>query len=172
MRLSVRAEVQRGMPFDAFSIAKKGLAHVGRSWKCMIVRAVVLSLVTCLIRAMFLPGHPVPVPDLVKVAGLAKSFEPVIYYSERGIGQIHEVHGEAIAVWDLGESVRSANMPSSMPIVEGLTDMADNLNILAMDMVDFFASVDGDVDGSVFHFEAKSKSNVIQDPQCNGLGLT
>lgn len=87
-----------------------------------------------------------PAPDLIKVAGLAQSFEPVIYYSEHGHAQIEELQDTGVAVWDLGESVRSTNMTSGPVIVKQLDELSDSMKTLALEMTRFFASVDADVD--------------------------
>ena len=92
---------------------------------------------------------PAPVPDLVKVAGLARSFEPLIFYSENGVRQIGDLQETGVAVWDLGESVRSSNMTSGPIIVKELDDLSDSLRTLAVELTKFFAHVDGDVDGYV-----------------------
>jgi len=94
-----------------------------------------------------------PSPDLVKVAGLAKSFEPVIFYSEHGHAQIEELHDTGVAVWDLGESVRSTNMTSGPIIVHQLDDLSDSMKTLAIEMTRFFASVDADVDSILLVME-------------------
>ncbi len=88
-----------------------------------------------------------PVPDLVKVAGLARSFEPLIFYSENGIRQIGNLQETGVAVWDLGESVRYANMTSAPLIVSALDSLSESLKTLSIEMTKFFANVDGDIDG-------------------------
>lgn len=98
-----------------------------------------------------------PVPDLVKVASLAKSFEPVIYYSEHGHAQISELQDTGIAVWDLGESVRSTNMTSAPIIVHQLDDLSDSLKTLAVELTRFFAGVDADVDSILLVMEWASR---------------
>lgn len=99
------------------------------------------------LRSLFQPGHSPPVPDLVKVAGLAKSFEPLIFYSENGIRQISDLQDTGVAVWDLGESVRASNMTSAPIIVKELDGLSDSLSTLAVELTRFFSNVDGDVDG-------------------------
>lgn len=84
---------------------------------------------------------------LVKVAGLAKAFEPLIFYSENGVSQIGDLQATGVAVWDLGESVRSTNMTSAPIIVKELDDLSESLKTLAIELTRFFANVDGDVDG-------------------------
>ena len=94
-----------------------------------------------------------PAPDLIKVAGLAKSFEPVIYYSEHGHAQIEQLQETGVAVWDLGESVRSSNMSSAPSIVNQLDDLSDSLKTLAIELTRFFATVDSDVDSILLVME-------------------
>ena len=77
-----------------------------RSWTSLISAVIVALFSILAIRSIFQPGQPPPVPDLVKVAGLAKAFEPLIFYSENGIQQIGDLQATGVAVWDLGESVR------------------------------------------------------------------
>jgi hypothetical protein len=86
------------------------------------------------------------VPDLVKVSTLAKSFEPLIFYSENGYTQITALQETSVAVWDLGESVRSANMTSAPLIVRSLDELSESLKNLGLELTRFFADVDSDVD--------------------------
>ncbi|KAL8762188.1 MAG: hypothetical protein Q9184_001785 [Pyrenodesmia sp. 2 TL-2023] len=97
--------------------------------------------------------QPPPVPDLVKVAGLARSFEPLIYYSENGVRQIGDLQETGVAVWDLGESVRFVNMTSAPIIVSELDSLSENLKSLASELSRFFTSVDGDIDGILIVME-------------------
>ncbi|KAI0446334.1 hypothetical protein F4803DRAFT_504391 [Xylaria telfairii] len=97
-------------------------------------------------RLLFQPAAFRPVPDLVKVAGLARSFEPLIYYSESGVSQVGDLQATGVAVWDLGESVRSSNMTSAPIIVKSLDELSDSLKTLAVELTKFFANVDGDID--------------------------
>lgn len=99
------------------------------------------------LQRLFQPGDPPPVPDLVKVAGLAKAFEPLIFYSENGVQQVGDLQATGTAVWDLGESVRSTNMTSAPIIVKELDGLSESLKTLAIELTRFFANVDGDVDG-------------------------
>lgn len=81
------------------------------------------------------------------MAGIARSFEPLIYYSENGVRQVGDLQATGVAVWDLGESVRSSNMTSAPIIVRELDELSDSLKTLAMELTKFFANVDGDIDG-------------------------
>jgi hypothetical protein len=98
------------------------------------------------LRIVCTPPIPPPVPDLVKLSTLAKSFEPLIYYSENGYTQINALQETSVAVWDLGESVRSANMTSAPIIVRSLDELSDSLKTLGLELTRFFADVDSDVD--------------------------
>lgn len=121
-------------------------------------------------RALFQPASPAQVPDLIKVAGLARAFEPLIFYSENGAQQIGDLEATSIAVWDLGESVRSTNMTSAPIIVKQLDDLSDSLKTLAHELQRFFVNVDGDVDGHVL--PPKSPTAILtthQDLNSNGL---
>ncbi|KAG9237821.1 hypothetical protein BJ875DRAFT_452872 [Amylocarpus encephaloides] len=148
IRLAVRAEVQhRTEPFKApFEFVKGRFDTITRSWTSLFCSAAIACLSILAMRALFQPGNPPPVPDLVKVAGLAKQFEPLIFYSEKGMQQIGDLQSTGVAVWDLGESVRSTNMAQAAVIAEELDGLSDNMNMLAIELIRFFANVDGDVD--------------------------
>ena len=87
-----------------------------------------------------------PVPDLVKVAGLARSFEPMMFYSEHGVQQVAPLQETGVAVWDLAESVRAANLTSTPLLVKELDELGESLKTLATELTKFFANVDGDID--------------------------
>ena len=110
--------------------------------------------------------HQPPVPDLVKVAGLARSFEPLIFYSENGVRQIGDLQETGVAVWDLGESVRYANMTSAPVIVDELDALSESLKTLAIELTKFFANVDGDIDGIliVMDWAKRELSALSADP--------
>jgi hypothetical protein len=120
-----------------------------KSWTSLISTLIVAILSAAAFQSVFQPGAPLPVPDLVKVAGLAKAFEPLIFYSENGVQQVGDLQATGVAVWDLGESVRSTNMTSAPIIVKELDDLSESLKTLAIELTKFFANVDGDVDGLV-----------------------
>jgi hypothetical protein len=145
----VRAEVQhRTEPFEvAFEYVKAKIDGMTRSWTSLITTIIITILSAAAIQSLFQPGTPPPVPDLVKVAGLAKAFEPLIYYSENGIQQVGDLQATGVAVWDLAESVRSTNMTSAPIIVKELDDLSESLKTLSIELTKFFANVDGDVDG-------------------------
>ena len=145
----MRAEVQhRTEPFEAaYSFFKSRYENMMKSWYSFFTSMFVILLSFLALRTLFQPGIPPPVPDLVKVAGLAKAFEPLICYSENGVQQSGDLQATGVAVWELGESVRSTNMTSAPIIVKELDDLSDSLKTLAIELTRFFANVDGDVDG-------------------------
>ncbi|EMC97782.1 hypothetical protein BAUCODRAFT_31776 [Baudoinia panamericana UAMH 10762] len=111
-----------------------------------------------------------PVPDLVKVAGFAKSLEPAIYYSERGHAQIGELQETGVAVWDLGESVRNTNMTSAPIIVNQLDDLSDSIKTLAIELTRFFSGVDGDIDNILLMMEwAQRELTAISNLPTSGI---
>lgn len=107
----------------------------------------------CLVHLLTHTPNPPPVPDLVKVAGLARSFEPLIFYSEHGIAQVSDLQETSVAVWDLGESVRFANMTSAPLITAELDDLSESLKTLGLELSHFFTNVDGDIDGILIVME-------------------
>ena len=129
---------------------KTKFESVTKSWTSLISTIILAILSAAAIQSVFQPGAPLPVPDLVKVAGLAKAFEPLIFYSENGVQQVGDLQATGVAVWDLGESVRSTNMTSAPKIVKELDDLSESLKTLSIELTNFFASVDGDVDGLVY----------------------
>ncbi|KAH8599660.1 hypothetical protein B0O99DRAFT_649218 [Bisporella sp. PMI_857] len=132
IRFAVRAEVQHKTdPFEAIiSLIRHRYNTITRSrWSFLSSTAIAL------------------LSFLLLLAGLAKAFEPLIFYSENGITQIGDLQLTGEAVWDLGESVRSTNMTSAPIIVKELDDLSESLKTLAVELTRFFANVDGDVDG-------------------------
>lgn len=148
IRFAVRAEVQqRTEPIEsAINLVRSAYRLVTRSWSSLILSSVVAFLSLTALRALFQPAYGRPVPDLVKVAGIARSFEPLIYYSEHGVAQVGDLQATGVAVWDLGESVRSSNLTSAPIIVKELDELSDSLKTLAIELTKFFANVDGDID--------------------------
>lgn len=52
-----------------------------------------------------------------------------------------------MAVWDLGESVRTSDMRDAPSIIADLDALSDTMKTLSIEMTKFFARVDGDIDG-------------------------
>lgn len=124
-----------------------------KSWSSLILSLLVAFLSISALRNISQPGAIRPMPDLVKVAGIARSFEPLIYFSENGASQVSDLQATGVAVWDLGESVRSSNMTSAPIIVKELDELSDSLKTLAIELTRFFANVDGDIDGILLVME-------------------
>ncbi|KAI1301076.1 hypothetical protein F5Y03DRAFT_385720 [Xylaria venustula] len=148
IRFAVRADIQqRTEPIDAaVNFFKTSYRTVTKSWASVVLALLIAMLSMSATRLLFEPTSLRPVPDLVKVAGLARSFEPLIYYSENGVSQVGDLQATGVAVWDLGESVRSSNMTSAPIIVKSLDELSDSLKTLAVELTKFFANVDGDID--------------------------
>ena len=149
IRFALRAEVQhRTEPFEAaFIWVRSKCDDIFKSRTSTFLAICVGFIAFSFFRALISTPVLGPAPDLVKVAGLAKSFEPLIHYSEHGVQQISDLQDTGIAVWDLGESMRTSNMTSSAIIVDELDDLSKNFNDLAHELTKFFAHVDLDVDG-------------------------
>ncbi|KAI0453755.1 hypothetical protein F5B21DRAFT_272816 [Xylaria acuta] len=148
IRFAVRADIQqRTEPIDAaVSFFQNTYRTITKSWASFVLAMFVAMMSLSATRLLFQPATFRPVPDLVKVAGLARSFEPLIYYSENGVSQVGDLQATGVAVWDLGESVRSSNMTSAPIIVKSLDELSDSLKTLAVELTKFFANVDGDID--------------------------
>ncbi|KAJ4392997.1 hypothetical protein N0V93_002201 [Gnomoniopsis smithogilvyi] len=153
IRFALRASVQqRSEPIEALLTTLHNLYHTATSsYASLLLSVLVAFIALAAARALFAPdalhGRGRPVPDLVKVAGIARSFEPLIYYSEHGVAQVGDLQATGVAVWDLGESVRSSNLTSAPIIVRELDELSESLKTLAVELTRFFANVDGDVDG-------------------------
>ncbi|KAF4542202.1 uncharacterized protein LTHEOB_7884 [Lasiodiplodia theobromae] len=148
IRLALRAEVQhRTEPYEAaYSWLCDNFSMVAKSRTSTLFSVLVGLLSIFSLRLLLQPPSAGHVPDLVKVAGLAKAFEPFIYYSENGVSQIGDLQETGVAVWDLGESVRLTNMTSAPIIVKELDELSESLKTLSVELTKFFANVDGDVD--------------------------
>ena len=87
-----------------------------------------------------------PVPDLVELAEVARSIEPLMYYSEHGVQYKMEVQAMEVALWDLGESLRVANVPQGPTICSELDELVTNLHTMSEELGRYLATVDGDID--------------------------
>ena len=147
IRFAMRAEVQHREPFVPFmNFVKSKLDSATKTKSSTLLSILIGFLSLSMLRIILVPPVPPPVPDLVKLSTLARSFEPLIFYSENGYGQITALQETSVAVWDLGESVRAANMTSAPLIVRSLDDLSDTLKTLGLELTRFFADVDSDVD--------------------------
>lgn len=155
IRFAVRAEVQqRTEPIEsAISWINSLVSSATRSKKSLSSYLTIVLIAIATLRFLTHTPPPASVPDLVKVAGLARSFEPLIFYSEHGVKQIGDLQETGVAVWDLGESVRFVNMTSAPIIVQELDSLSENLKNLASELSKFFTNVDGDIDGILIVME-------------------
>lgn len=144
----MRAEVQqRTEPIEAaIRTTRKYFHSATATWTSTLLSILVAVLSLSTLKALLQPPAPRPAGDLVKIAGVARSFEPLIYYSEHAVTQVHDLQATSIAVWDLGESVRSSDMRDAASIVSDLDTLSDTMRTLAEEMTRFFARVDGDID--------------------------
>ncbi|KAJ5318890.1 uncharacterized protein N7506_011594 [Penicillium brevicompactum] len=144
---NLRAEVQHREPIAAiFGYLRSKFERMTSSKSNTTLSVIVLLITGVFMRALVLPGLPQSIPDLVKLSGFARSFEPLIYYSENGVQQIGTLQETGVAVWDLSESVRGTNMTSAPIIVHQLDELSESLKSLSLELTRFFANVDSDID--------------------------
>lgn len=145
----MRAEVQHGTdPFTSmFAWIRETYKARTRTTGTTLQSLLVAFIAWTLLKSVFRPPTPLPTPDLLKATQIARTFEPLIYYSENGVQQISDLQETSVAIWDLGESIRSTNMTSAPIIVSELDDLSESMKTLAIQLTSFFANVDGDVDG-------------------------
>ncbi|PFH55104.1 hypothetical protein XA68_10703 [Ophiocordyceps unilateralis] len=148
IRFAVRAEVlQRTQPIEAALIfLQKQYRYFTSSWASVLASLVVALLSITTANMLVKPAAPRPVGDLVKVAGLARSFEPLIYFSEPAVAHVRELQSTSIAIWDLGESVRISGMADAGTIVQSLDAISETMKKLVLDLTRFHTHVDGDID--------------------------
>ncbi|MCJ1465322.1 hypothetical protein MMC07_003939 [Pseudocyphellaria aurata] len=170
IRFAVRAEVQhRTEPIDA-ALSWMRSYFGQKSWSSLSSTLVLMMIALLTVRIITNAPVSPPVPDLVKVAGLARSFEPLLFYSENGVKQIGELQETGVAVWDLGESVRLANMTSAPLIVQELDQLSDSLKTLSYELTRFFANVDGDIDSILIVMEwAKRELSALSTTPLSSL---
>ncbi|KMU77827.1 hypothetical protein CISG_01583 [Coccidioides immitis RMSCC 3703] len=171
IRFAVRAEVQHREPFVAFfNFVGRKLDDITRTKSSTILSIIVLLLSVTFLRALFLPPLPLHIPDLVKLSAFARSFEPLIYYSENGVQQIGSLQETGVAVWDLGESVRGTNMTSAPIIVRELDELSESLKTLSVELTRFFANVDSDIDSILIVMEwAKRELESLSQHQTGSI---
>ncbi|POR31467.1 Uncharacterized protein TPAR_08286 [Tolypocladium paradoxum] len=148
IRFAVRAEVlQRTKPIEnAITFLQKQYRAVTSSWTTVLTSLFVAVLTISTAKMLVKPAASRPVGDLVKVAGLARSFEPLIYFSEPAVAHVKDLQSTSIAVWDLGESVRISGMSDADTIVQSLDAISETMKKLVLDLTRFHTHVDGDID--------------------------
>ncbi|KAK2590860.1 hypothetical protein QQS21_011452 [Conoideocrella luteorostrata] len=147
-RFAVRAEVQQRTKLIEAAIAFIQQKHraITKSWRTVLSGILFLFLSISMARTLIAPATPRPVGDLVKVAGIARSFEPLIYFSEPAVAHVKDLQSTSIAVWDLAESVRVSGMADADIIVENLDAISEAMKKLVMELTKFHTHVDGDID--------------------------
>ncbi|RVX76089.1 hypothetical protein B0A52_00446 [Exophiala mesophila] len=172
IRLRLQAEVQHREPLTALAnFLQQSFDRITKTKSTFLFYAGTTLLCAMFMRLVLVPPPPAPVPDLVKLSTLAKSFEPLIFYSENGYTQITALQETSVAVWDLGESVRSANMTSAPLIVRSLDELSESLKTLGLELTRFFADVDSDVDSILIVMDwAKRELEGLSSPQGHSIG--
>ena len=150
----MRADVQHrteslDMALSSLRNLINSLANIRVSFAVMFSSIVSALFLMSFLRILLQPPPERPMPDLVKVANLASSFEPLLKYSEHGMQQINNIQQTSIALWDLSETVRQANLTSAPVMSRDLDGLSDALNTLVTELTRFFANVDGDIDGII-----------------------
>lgn len=147
-RFAVRAEVQQRTKLieAALSFAQKKYRTITKSWRSILSGLLVAFVSVSIMRVLVKPATPRPVGDLVKVAGIARSFEPLIYFSEPAVAHVRDLQSTSIAVWDLAESVRVSDMADADVIVENLDAISEAMKRLVLHLTRFHTHVDGDID--------------------------
>ncbi|KAF3761797.1 hypothetical protein M406DRAFT_238285, partial [Cryphonectria parasitica EP155] len=137
-----------------------------KSWTSLLLSVFVAFMSLAAARVLFEPLDEKPVPDLITVANLAAGFEPLIYYSENNFAQVTDLRDNGIAVWDLGETVRWSNLPSAPLISKALNELSESFTALPIELIKFFAQVDGDIDGILMamHLARRELSRVSSTP--------
>ena len=110
-----------------------------------------------IMRSLISTPTPLPTPDMHRATQIARTFEPLIHYSESGAVHISDIQDTSVAVWDLGESVRSSNFTSAPIIVKQLDDLSESFKNLAVVLTSFFANVEGDIDSILIVMEWSKK---------------
>lgn len=148
IRFAMRAEVQhRTDSYDSALLWLKGtLKSAFATWTSTFITILVATMATSTVRSLFQAPVPLPTPDMLKATQIARTFEPLIYYSESGSQHISEIQDTSVAVWDLGESVRQSNFTSSTIIAKQLDELSESFKTLAVVLTSFFSNVEGDID--------------------------
>jgi hypothetical protein len=145
----MRAEIQhRTEPVEAaITWVRSKVDSMCKTPWSTISKFLVVLLALIIAKAVLLrPPDPLPSPDILKATQVARKFEPLIYYSEGGMRQVNELRDTGVAVWDLGESIRDANLTSGEQIVDLLDNLEKSLETLVLELTRFFVNVDGDID--------------------------
>lgn len=144
IRFSIRADVQhRTDPIESMILYWQQMTG---TWSSLFFSGVALLLLLLCYNHLTRTPENGPGPDLIKVAGVARSFEPMIHYSESGGKQISQLQETSLAVNDLAESVRLSNMTSATMMMGELDELGESLKFLATELTQFFSLINTDVD--------------------------
>ena len=115
---------------------------------------VMLSIIFAIYIINLLPSsQPDSFPDLFELTHLARSFKPLIYYSEGALQKLAQIQDTSTALWDLAESMRVANVALSPIISRELDDLSKKLKLLGAEQSTFLAAADGDIDNVLMVME-------------------
>ncbi|KAG6202510.1 hypothetical protein E4U35_005205 [Claviceps purpurea] len=150
-RFAVRAEVQqRTQPIEAALLfVQQTYRAIIKNWPSILSTLFAAFVSISIMRMLVKPAAPLPAGDLIKVAGIARAFEPLIYFSEPAVAHVHHLQATSIAVWDLAESVRVSGMADAEVIVQSLDAVSETMKRLVLDYTRFHTHVDGDIDGII-----------------------
>jgi hypothetical protein len=141
----VRAEVQHRT--DPIESAVEWIGNMKNIRASTVFALVALIFALSLGKSFLLSPHePLPSPDITRATNVARNFEPLIYHSQSGMQQVGDLQSTGVALWDLGESVRTTNLTSGPLIVSQLDELSQSLDTLVIELTRFFVSVDGDID--------------------------
>jgi hypothetical protein len=172
--LAVRAEIQqRTEPIEAaIAWIRTKVDNISKNpWSTLSTIFAVLFAIILAKSVLLRPPDPLPAPDILKATQIARKFEPLIYYSEGGMRQVSQLQDTGVAVWDLGESIRGANLTSGEQIVDQLDDLGKSLETLVLELTRFFVNVDGDIDRYVMvNLKIKPSLTIMQHSVCYAMG--
>ncbi|KAI6784480.1 uncharacterized protein J7T54_006525 [Emericellopsis cladophorae] len=149
MRFAWRAEVtQRTGPIDTLvNMVRTPYRAATRTRVSTMTSILVAILSITFLKIVLSPVKSRPAGDLVKIAGIARSFEPLIYYSEHANVQAQGLLSTSMAVVDLSESLRRSTMDYAPRLVVTLDSLSEDLRMLAVEVTRFLTTVDSDMDG-------------------------
>ena len=131
---------------DAFEAFTNGIRAMTQSRRSMATSLLMLFLAVFTFRLFTTTPAELPAPNVMNIARLAESFEPMMYLTETNREEIEKLSDTSVAVWDLGESVRVANLTSSSIIVAQLDELSKSLGTLSLELTKFYSFVNGDID--------------------------
>ena len=162
-RFSLRTEVQQRT--DGIDAVVNTVSSLFGTRRALFTTLAVVFMTIWSFKLLTSTPTQLPTPDVIKVAGLARSFEPMIYYSENGVGHAKDISETSNAVWDLSESVRYANFTSAPIIVEQLEELCTSLRGLSHELTNFFTNVDADIDNILIMMDwAKRELGSLPSP--------